>query len=56
MSEAIYSARIKASAAKALRRIQPAERQRLVDAIDRLAYEPLSCPQNGGVPLCQPLV
>ena len=42
MSEAIYSVRIKASAARALRRIQPAERQRLVEAIDRLAHEPSS--------------
>ena len=35
-----YSIRIKASAAKALKRVQPADRRRLVAAIDRLAREP----------------
>jgi mRNA interferase RelE/StbE len=35
-----YSVRIKASAAKFLRRIGEADRVRLVEAIDRLAIEP----------------
>jgi mRNA interferase RelE/StbE len=35
-----YSVRIKRSAAKALRRINEADRNRLVEAIDRLATEP----------------
>ena len=35
-----YSIRIKASAAKALRRLSPPERRRLVAAIDRLSGEP----------------
>lgn len=37
-----YSIRIKASAAKALRRIAAAERVRIVAAIDRLAEEPFA--------------
>lgn len=40
MSDAIYSVRIKASAAKALHRINASDRRRIVEAIDRLAYEP----------------
>ena len=40
MSDAIYSVRIKASAAKALQKIDAADRSRLVEAIDRLAQEP----------------
>jgi len=40
-----YSIKIKASAAKALRRIQPGDRQRLIQGIDRLASEPFA----GGV-------
>jgi mRNA interferase RelE/StbE len=36
----IYSIRIKASAAKALRRLPSGDRTRVVDAIDRLAREP----------------
>ena len=40
MSDAIYSVRIKASAAKALQKIDAADRSRLVEAIDRLAHEP----------------
>jgi mRNA interferase RelE/StbE len=35
-----YSIRIKASAAKALARVDPRDRKRLVEAIDRLADEP----------------
>lgn len=35
-----YSVRIKASAAKALRRVRKEDRLRLVEAIDRLAKEP----------------
>ena len=35
-----YSVKIRASAAKALRRIDRPDRQRLIDAIDRLAREP----------------
>ena len=35
-----YSIRIRSSAAKALRRIPPPHRERLVAAIDRLADEP----------------
>ena len=35
-----YSLRIKASAAKALRRIARADRMRLIEAIDRLRDEP----------------
>lgn len=35
-----YSIRIKGSAAKALRKLHPLERRRLVGAIDRLATEP----------------
>ncbi|MCP4204567.1 MAG: type II toxin-antitoxin system RelE/ParE family toxin [bacterium] len=37
-----YSIRIKRSAAKDLRRLQPDIRRRLVEAIDRLAAEPLA--------------
>jgi mRNA interferase RelE/StbE len=40
-----YSLKIKASAAKALRRIDKPERLRLISAIDRLANEPTA----GGV-------
>lgn len=40
-----YSIRIKASAAKSLRRIRGEDRQRLIRAIDRLAEEPYA----GGV-------
>ena len=40
-----YSIRIKASAAKSLRKIAPDSRRRLVDAINRLADEPAA----GGV-------
>ncbi|MDE0693432.1 MAG: type II toxin-antitoxin system RelE/ParE family toxin [Gammaproteobacteria bacterium] len=40
MSDAIYSVRIKASAAKAILRINASDRRRIVEAIDRLAYEP----------------
>ena len=40
MSDAIYSVRIKASAAKALEKINARDRRRLVEAIDRLAHEP----------------
>ena len=40
MSEPIYSVRIKASAAKALQRINASDRRRIVEAIDRLAHEP----------------
>jgi mRNA interferase RelE/StbE len=35
-----YSIRIKASAAKALRRIGAGDRRRIIEAIDRLAEEP----------------
>ena len=35
-----YSVRIKGSAAKALRRLSPPQRERVVAAIDRLADEP----------------
>ena len=35
-----YSIRIKASAAKALRRIRAGDRERIIEAIDRLAVEP----------------
>ena len=35
-----FSIEIKASAAKALRRIPPEARRRLIEAIDRLAHEP----------------
>jgi len=35
-----YSVRIKASAAKALRKLEASDRRRLVAAIDRLADEP----------------
>ena len=35
-----FSIRIKASAAKALRRIPAADRHRVIEAIDRLAEEP----------------
>jgi mRNA interferase RelE/StbE len=35
-----YSIRIKGSAAKFLKRVEPEERRRLVEAIDRLAHEP----------------
>ncbi len=35
-----YSIKIKSSAAKSLRRVDAQERRRLVEAIDRLAYEP----------------
>jgi mRNA interferase RelE/StbE len=37
-----YSIKIKRSAAKALRRLSPEDRRRLVAAIDRLAEEPLA--------------
>ena len=37
-----YSIRIKRSAAKELRRLSPDVRRRLVEAIDRLAEEPLA--------------
>jgi mRNA interferase RelE/StbE len=37
-----YSIKIKRSAAKDLRRIQPDVRRRLVEAIDRLGEEPLA--------------
>ncbi len=37
-----YSIKIKASAAKSLRRIPKAERSRLIQAIDRLRREPLA--------------
>lgn len=37
-----YSIRIKRSAAKELQRIAPSDRRRLVEAIDRLAEEPLA--------------
>ena len=39
MSGAIYSIKIKASAARALRKIHPSDRRRIVAAIDRLAQE-----------------
>ena len=39
MSSAIYSIRIKASAAKALRKIDARDRGRLIAAINRLAHE-----------------
>jgi mRNA interferase RelE/StbE len=39
-SDVAYSVRIKESALKALTRIPKGERQRLVDAIDRLKTEP----------------
>lgn len=39
MSGAIYSIKIKASAARALRKIDPLDRRRIVAAIDRLAHE-----------------
>jgi len=39
MSDAIYSIKIKASAARALRKIDPVDRRRIVAAIDRLAHE-----------------
>lgn len=39
MSGAIYSIKIKASAARALRKIDPVDRRRIVAAIDRLAHE-----------------
>ncbi len=39
MSGAIYSIKIKASAASALRKIDPGDRRRIVAAIDRLAHE-----------------
>ena len=39
MSGAIYSIRIKASAARALGKIDPGDRRRIVAAIDRLAHE-----------------
>ncbi|MES1240204.1 MAG: type II toxin-antitoxin system RelE/ParE family toxin [Acidobacteriota bacterium] len=45
MSGASYSVSIKASAAKSLSRIPKPDRQRLVEAIDRLSEEPLA----GGV-------
>ena len=37
-----YSIRIKRSAARELRRLSPEVRRRLVEAIDRLAQEPLA--------------
>ena len=39
MSGAVYSIKIKASAARALRKIDPVDRRRVVAAIDRLAHE-----------------
>ncbi len=39
MSGAIYSIKIKASAARALRKIDPGDRRRVIAAIDRLAHE-----------------
>ncbi len=39
MSGAIYSIKIKASAAKALRKIDARDRRRVIAAIDRLAHE-----------------
>ena len=39
MSGAIYSIKIKASAARALGKIDPGDRRRIVAAIDRLAHE-----------------
>ena len=39
MSGATYSIKIKASAAKAIRRINPSDRRRVIAAIDRLAHE-----------------
>ena len=39
MSDAIYSIKIKASAARALRKIDPVDLRRIVAAIDRLAHE-----------------
>jgi len=39
MSGAIYSIKIKASAARALGKIDPGDRRRVVAAIDRLAHE-----------------
>ena len=39
MSGAIYSIKIKASAAKALRKIDSRDRRRLIEAINRLAHE-----------------
>lgn len=39
-SSVAYSIKIKASAAKSLRRIDPSDRRRLIEAIDRLAEEP----------------
>jgi mRNA interferase RelE/StbE len=38
----VYSIRIKASAERALRKLERADRERLVSAIDRLATEPHS--------------
>ena len=35
-----YSIKIKSSAVKSLRHVDPQERRRLVEAIDRLAHEP----------------
>jgi mRNA interferase RelE/StbE len=35
-----YSIKIKASAAKSLRRVDPRDRSRLIEAIDRLADQP----------------
>jgi mRNA interferase RelE/StbE len=40
MSSVIYSVRIKASAAKTLRRLSVADRRRIMESIDRLAREP----------------
>lgn len=37
-----YSIKIKRSAAKDLQRLAPADRRRLIEAIDRLADEPLA--------------
>ena len=39
MSGAIYSIKIKASAARALRKVDVRDRRRLIAAIDRLAHE-----------------
>jgi mRNA interferase RelE/StbE len=40
MSNVIYSIRIKASAARSLRRLSRQDRDRIIEAIDRLAREP----------------
>ncbi len=49
-SSVSYSLRIKASAAKELSRIERADRERLIDAIDRLREHPLvGAPLKGGM-------